>query len=92
MNVIHRLKSALQLAGPKQFPFQTAGRVRYLKYIEQSRLLEKFKLFYGDEVSEEIKSITKHLLKGKISELPLTMLTVSKWKLPVIKKFVKDCG
>ena len=79
------------IEGPKQFPFESASKNKYLRYIEQSNMLTYFKRFHGKGRQEyEMVSAVKSLLAGKPEKLPVTLAVIQRWSLKVIKKRVED--
>ena len=90
MNVVKALKTDLELIGPRQFPFNTANRRKYLNYIQRTGLLRRFRVFHGNEAETKLRSIVKSIMKGDVSDLPIAFDKVLAWKLPVLKKFVNE--
>ena len=88
MNVVKALKTDLELIGPRQFPFYTANRRRYLNYIQRTGLLRRFRAFHGNEADTKLRSLVKSIMKGDTSDLPIAFDKVLTWKLPALKKFV----
>ena len=90
MNVVKALKTDLELIGPRQFPFNTANRRKYLNYIQRTGLLRRFRAFHGNEADTKLRSIVKSIMKGDTSDLPIAFDKVLTWKLPALKKFVNE--
>ena len=90
MNVVKALKTDLELIGPRQFPFLTANRRKYLNYIQRTGLLRRFRVFHGNDADTKLRSLVKSIMKGDTSDLPIAFDKVIAWKLPALKKFVNE--